>query len=180
MNKGLLSGLVLLIIGLVCGVLLAFINSITAPIIKDNADKIILDSLAEVYTGASNYKLTEIEGNGNVDKLFFLADKTTNETVAIIYSVKAEGYQSTVSMLISVEKNTSSEYIVKGYKVVSQGETSGIGDKIVGHDFKMVNVSVANLTTFDAVSGATFSSNAVKACFESIGTRVASDFGGAQ
>lgn len=180
MNKNLLPGVVLLVIGLICGVLLAFINSITAPIIKANADKIILDSLAEVYTGASSYNLTEEEGTGNVDKLFILSDKTSGDTVAIIYSVKAEGYQSTVNMLIAVEFVNSSEYIVKGYKVVSQGETSGIGDKIVNHDFKMVNASITNLSTFDAVSGATFSSGAVRTCFESVSTRVASDFGGAQ
>lgn len=180
MNKNLLPGLVLLVIGLVCGVLLAFVNSITAPIIKDNADKIILDSLAEVYNGASNYDLTEEEGAGSVDKLFILSDKTSGDTVAIIYSVKAEGYQSTVNMLIAIEKDSSNAFIVKGYKVVSQGETSGIGDKILDHDFKMVNVAITNLSTFDAVSGASFSSGAVRTCFESVGARVASDFGGAQ
>ncbi len=180
MNKGLISGLVLLVIGLVCGVLLAFVNSLTAPVIQENADRIVLESLGEVYEGASNYKLTEVAGTGNVVKVFYLNDKTSDETIAIIYSVKAEGYQSTVSMLIAIEMNSSNQYVVAGYKVVSQGETSGIGDKIVGYDFKMENEVITNLATFDAVAGATFSSDAVRTCFELVGLRVAADFGGAQ
>ena len=180
MNKGLISGLVLLVIGLVCGVLLAFVNSFTAPIIKENADRVILESLGEVYDGAANYTLDEVAGSGNVEKLFYLKDKTSGDTVAIIYSVKAEGYQSTVSMLIAVEKNSSDEFVVAGYKIVSQGETSGIGDKIVGHDFKMDNVVITNLTAFDGVAGASFSTTAVRTCFESVGSRAATDFGGAQ
>lgn len=181
MNKGLISGLVLLVIGLVCGVLLAFVNSFTAPIIKENADKVVLESLGEVYEGASNYTLDEVEGGNNVDKLFFLKDKTSGDTVAIIYSVQAEGYQSTISMLIAIEVNGSNEFVVAGYKVVSQAETSGIGDKIVGYDFEMEGEIITDLTAFDGVAGpsAIFSKNAVRACFVTVGERVAADFGGA-
>ena len=179
MKKGLVSGLVLLIIGIVCGALLAGINAVTAPIIKANADQKVLDSLNDVYPNSSNYDLETIEEDGDVSTLFVLSDKTSGDTVAIIYSVSAYGYQSDVSMLIAVEKNNENQLLVVGYTVVSQGETSGIGDQIVGHDFKMDGKVITDLATFDAVSGASYSSGAVRTCFESVGSRAQADFGGA-
>jgi Na+-translocating ferredoxin:NAD+ oxidoreductase RnfG subunit len=179
MNKGLISGVVLLVIGLVCGLLLAVVNSFTSVIIKANEDAIVLASLNEVYEGSGNYDLDIVNGSGAIDKIYVLRDKLDDSIVAIVYSVKAFGYQSDIKMLIAVEKNDQSALVFAGYKVLSQAETPGIGDVIIGYDFKMDGQLITNIDAF-AGPTATFTSNAVKTCFQLVSARVAADFGGIQ
>ena len=173
MNKGLISGLVLLSIGLVCGILLSVINYFTAPIIKEEEDKIKYAALAEFYT-LSDYDLSEVEGSGDFGTIYILKEKDTDTIEALVYTVSAQGYSDSqkVQMLIAVNSDLS----VEGYKVVSHQETTGFGADIVDNDF---NVDVINdISGFDSVSGVTKTSDAIKACFTLISQRITSDLGG--
>jgi len=164
MNKGLVSGLVLLTLGLISGLLLAVVNSFTAPVISENEKLIKYAAIEEFYTLA-DYDLTEITlTSGPVDTIFVLKDKTTGNVEAAVYSVKEYGYQSYVKMLIAIDKSNT----VAGYKVVEQGETAGLGTQSVTHDFQMNGVTVPSLDSFDSISGSTITSNAVKACFSDV------------
>jgi len=174
MSKGFISGTVLLILGLVCGLLLATINSFTAPKILETENKVKYDAIAEFYNLA-NYTIEEVKvENSIVDTLYLLTNTTTNSLDSIVYSVKQYGYQSDIKMLIAI----NGDYTVHGYKVVEQAETPGYGSKSVGFDFGLEGESIDNIDAFDAIAGATYSSNAVKDCFEAVFDRVASDFGG--
>ncbi|MDD3123799.1 MAG: FMN-binding protein [Candidatus Izemoplasmatales bacterium] len=173
MNKGLVSGLVLLALGLLCGVLLAGVNSFTAPIIKDLEDQVKYTALAEFYT-LSDYTIEEIAVSNNkiLDTIFVLKDITSGEVLAAVYSVKSYGYQSNVKLLIAVEKDLS----IKGYKVVEQGETAGLGSQSVTFSFMATGVGtdITDISGFDSISGSTITSNAVYRCFNEVSTYVAS------
>lgn len=172
MKKGLVSGLVLLALGLVCGLILAGVNAITAPVIAENEYQAKLAILSEFYQ-VDDYNVELLELSGAIDSVFLLKNKTNNALEKAVYSVRAYGYQSDIVMLIAINANMT----VDKYKVVSQGETAGIGDVIVGYNFKMTGENIANLDAF-AGPTAVFSANAVRACFQLVGVRAAIDFAG--
>jgi Na+-translocating ferredoxin:NAD+ oxidoreductase RnfG subunit len=172
MNKGLVSGLVLLSLGLLCGILLSAVNYFTAPKIKEVEDAIKYEALSGFYTLA-NYDLSEVEGTGNFGTIFILKAKGTEDIQAIVYTVSTEGYSGVIEMLIAVNEDLS----VEGYAVTKQTETPGLGDKIVGHDFNVDTLT--DLSNFDGVAGASdYSSPAVKQIFQLVSERVEADLGG--
>ncbi len=193
MNKGLVSGLVLLVFGLVCGLLLSVVNSFTAPIIQTEEQKIKYEVIGEFYD-LNNYTVNEVDLSGDynmvtvnifnnnvdvkvtVDAKYELTGKTDGTLDAIVYSVKAYGYNTTdpIQMMIAV----NSDMTIKNYKVVAQQETSGFGSKIVGYDFGVTGDNVSDISNFDGISGVTYSSRAVLACFTAVQQRAATDFGG--
>jgi len=174
MNKGLISGLVLLVIGVICGLLLAVVNYLTVDRITEEENKIKYAALEEFYTLA-DYDITESEGEGSIGTIYFLKEKDTDNIEAVIYLVSAKGYSSTmdVEMLIAINSDLS----VEGYKVTAHQESSGFGADIVDNNFGVNDID--DLSGFQAVSGVTVTSNAIKTCFTLVSQRVTSDLGGA-
>ena len=190
MNKGLVSGIVLMVFGVVCGLLLAVVNYYTAPVIEEQEIEIKREALAEIYN-LDNYTYTESDFEQNfidinvdlfnrelstkasVDSIYYLTNKTSGEVDALVYLISAYGYDATpIQMLIGVNKDLT----IQGYKVVSQHETTGYGSKIVDRDFSVSDID--DLSTYDGIAGVTFSSKAVLASFTIIQDRVEADFGG--
>ena len=171
MNSGLKSGLVLLVLGIICGTLLALVNSFTQPLIEQIEEKEKYEALGEFYV-LDDFDLTvkeNVNENG-VQSIFVLKQNGTIE--AIVYQVAATGYNGPVTMLIAVNK----DFTVEGYKVINHKEDAGFGADIVENDF---NVStVTDLSGFDSVAGATFTSRAIKECFNIVSQRAGTDFGG--
>ena len=173
MNKGLVSGLVLLTLGLVCGLLLSLVNQFTAPRIEEQENLIKFAALAEFYT-LEDYDLSEVDGTDGVSTIYVLKTKGTDDIAALVYSVSAQGYSDSqpVEMLIAVNNDLT----VEGYKVVNHKESSGFGADIVNNDFK---VDVINdLSQFDTVAGITKTSDAIEECFNLVSQRIGSDLGG--
>lgn len=186
MNKGLKSGLVLLVLGLISGVLLAAINHFTAPIIADVEEQAQYNALKEFYFDVNDpnyanesltntYDVTKLDYKGQpVSAIFVVKEKGTDTIISLGYLVSANGYSSSspITMLIVVNSDLS----VRGYKVVSHTESPGYGADIVGNDFNVH--SITDLSGFDAVAGVTFTSNGILHCFELVAERAANDFGG--
>lgn len=173
MNKGLISGLVLLVIGVVCGLLLAVVNYFTVDRITAEENKIKYAVLEEFYS-LSDYDISETEGEGSFSTIYFLKEKGTDNIEAVIYTVSAKGYSSTtdVEMLIAI----NSDFSVEGYKVTTHQESSGFGADIVDNDFSVDEID--DLSNFQAVAGVTVTSTAIKTCFTLVSQRVSSDLGG--
>ncbi len=174
MNKGFISGLVLLAIGVVCGLLLSVVNYFTAPKIKEVEDAIKYEALAEFYTLA-DYDLSEAEGTGDVGTIFILKAKGTETIEALVYTVSAQGYSGAsqkIQMLIAVNADLS----VEGYKVVSHAESTGFGADIVDNDFNVTQIT--DLSGFDSVANVTETSNGILTCFTLVSQRVGNDLGG--
>jgi Na+-translocating ferredoxin:NAD+ oxidoreductase RnfG subunit len=168
-NKGLISGLVLLSLGLICGILLAFVNELTADRIEAEELRLKFEAIKEFYD-VDDYIQEEVlleEGS-----IFVLRNKSSNDIEHLVYSLSAKGYGDDVEMLVAVNRDLS----VEGYTVTFQNESPGIGTKIVGNDFNYNEAD--DLSGFDAISGATVSSNAVRDIFEQVADRVEDDFGG--
>lgn len=186
MNKGLRSGLVLLLLGIISGTLLAFVNYFTAPLIAAAEEKLQWDALKEFYYDVNdpNYDTYDLKNmfdlskndypNSDVSSIFVLKDKTTGDIDALGYLVSADGYSSSspITMLIVVNNDLT----VRGYKVVNHTESPGYGADIVENDFNIQTIT--DLSGFDAVAGVTFTSDGILRCFELVSERVANDFGG--
>lgn len=157
MKKSLITGLVLAFFAIVCGALLAIVNSFTAPVIKAHEEEKIQESIAVVYEGFNKdeYKAEKFTRDG-AKEAYYIIKLDTDEKVAVIYIVESQGYASKIRMMIGVDK----EYKVTGYTVISQAETKG---DITAHDFNMSGKD--DLSTFDKLAGSTYSSKAVKKNF---------------
>ncbi len=172
MNNSLKSGLVLLVIGLVCGILLAFVNSITAPEIAANELASKMEAI-ESYYDLEDYDYDVLEDIEGLEALFVL--KQDNVIEALVYQVSATGYNGPVTMLIAVNKDLT----VEGYKVLTHKEDAGFGADIVANDFNIAEIAnVGTYEDFDSVSGATYTSKAIWGCFNIVAQRVSDDFGG--
>ncbi|MFA5290203.1 MAG: FMN-binding protein [Candidatus Izemoplasmatales bacterium] len=183
MNKGLISGLVLLCLGVVCGVLLATVNHFTAGIIHENAIKEKREMLRQFYPDIDSYDLDEIELEGDINSLYLLKDKTTHDVYAAIYGVSAIAYKGRVNMLIAID----ADFTVRDYAFVGNSGTEGLGLTLADLDFGMTGVLISDWATeFDALSGVTVTSigygpaydGGVRRCFELVAGRVVADFGG--
>ncbi|MBP5343277.1 FMN-binding protein [bacterium] len=160
MKNNLITGLVLSIFALICGLFLSLVNSFTEPVIKERTEQKINDSIMEVCEIYKNNKDTysidkESITHEEVDSVYLVKDENGN-AVEAIYIVSAKGYASTIQMMISVTK----EHKIEKSIVISSQETKG---NIKTHDFKMDGKD--SLDSFDKLSGSTISSKAVRKCF---------------
>jgi len=174
MKKALTSGIVLLILGVVCGLLLGIVNAFTAPIIQANETREKYESLAQFYPAYADFTIVEVyPETGDIDTIYLL--KTGDTVEYAVYSVASIGYKTDVMMMIAVNKDLT----VQGYSFIGNSGTEGIGLDIASSDFGMPqNALITDTATFfDGISGATITSNAVKACFDLVAARAASDLG---
>lgn len=150
----------LLVISIVVAGLMAFINDLTAPIIADNNEKALNNSLAELID-ADNY-----EKMGFNDCVAYVAE-ANGEKLGVIIQNYEKGYGGTVEILTGV--NNDGEIV--GVKILNHSETPGLGANATNESFrnqykgKSGNIKVSKTTSSDteikAISGATVTSKAV-------------------
>ncbi len=154
MNDSIKSVVVLVSICLVVTVLLAGVNFVTAPIIKETQDKIKYESLYEVMPDATGFEDVALTD-------------TMPETVTGIYKEAAgNGYAITVS--------TSSQYsngdmmftlgldangAITAVKLIQYTESKDFGADYPG---RYVGVDAGSVSGVDTVAGVTYSSEAFK------------------
>lgn len=149
--------LVLFIISGIVTALLAFANSITAPVIAERAQQSVNEARASVLQGAEEFETVDFT-NDCVTEL--VRDKNGAGYCA---SVTVKGYGGDIDMIVGVDTDGA----VTGVKIISMSETAGLGAKtndekwlaqfIGGSEFKVTKDGGA----IDAVSAATISSRAV-------------------
>ncbi|MCK7479150.1 MAG: hypothetical protein M0C28_18610 [Candidatus Moduliflexus flocculans] len=114
MKKGLTSGLVLLVLGLIAGLLLGVVNTVTAPIIAANELREKLTALEVFYPDIQTaYDVAEVTvGENGIESIFVLKTKGTETIVAAVYSVKKMGYKTAAAMLIAVNADGTVQWIL--------------------------------------------------------------------
>lgn len=167
--------LVLLIVGIVAGGVLAYSNSITAPIIAEQQKAGSLGAFAEVFPEADDFLPIEeallneiIANNSYVQEVYEV--KSGEETIGYGFKTISSGYGGD---LITVS-GFSLDGTVAGIRVIENSETPGLGTKVVeepayqesyvGKSASEELVVVASPAADNEVlllSGATISSNGV-------------------
>lgn len=166
----------LFIITAVAGLLLAFVNSTTAPVIaQQEADK-LQAALSSTYPDAEEFipidegKLTSVQGeNPNIQQVY--EAKKGGETQGFVFDVLGRGgYGGDIQFVVGV--NGESKEII-GYDVLRSAETPGLGTQVAeepfvgtvkGNTMEEPLVAAAEPTAdndVQAISGTTISVNAI-------------------
>ena len=102
MNKPLKYSIFLTVLGIIAGFLLAFVNSITAPVIEARKKEEVIKALQEHFD-YQDFSVSKIANYNDktITDIFFAFDN--NKLAAVIYQTKASGYQSDVVALVSIK-----------------------------------------------------------------------------
>lgn len=147
---------------LVVTALLAYINMVTSPIIKEAEEKAAADARAEVLSEADEFEQLDINLPEGVTEAY----KAKNEA-GYVFMLTTKGYGGDIKLICGIKNDGSIEMT----KTLSHGETSGIGSKVVGNDSsyreQYKGKTADDYDSVDAVTGATISSKAYKKAIES-------------
>ena len=152
--------LVLVVICLVITGALAYINSITAPIIEQNSIKAADEARAELLPSADSF--TAYDGDLVVleaDKVFVTECYIADNDTGMVVTVKSKSFGGLLTEMVGIT----------GVKVTAHADTPGLGTKAQEPSYLEQYVGLDSYSAFTAkddtnvthVSGATISSNAV-------------------
>ncbi|MBE7013797.1 MAG: RnfABCDGE type electron transport complex subunit G [Ruminococcaceae bacterium] len=145
-----------LVLFLICGIstgLLSFVNSLTAPVILENAKNQELLANKEVLPEASEFSIVAEDISEGKDNL--------GNVVGYAVKVSPNGYGGKINMIVGVK----CDYTVSGVEILSMSETPGLGakaqDKAFLNQFVKKDKSMKLKEDITAISGATITSTAV-------------------
>lgn len=158
---------VLVVVALVCGGLLAYINQLTKPAIDAQAEKALADGIKAVLA-ADNVKVESTEEvTRNIDgkDQTFVVYKTDKGTA--VQSTDPNGFGGNLKVLVGFNE----EGVILGYTVLEHAETPGLGAKasewfqegqpgcVVGKDPGSINMTVSkDGGDIDAITASTITS----------------------
>lgn len=154
MNKILKLGVFLAVVSAIAGGALAFANEMTAPVIAANNEKTEKAALLQMYPDAPESDFEEVE---------FKSESTTVQKVykyndLFIFNMKVSGYKDGTTFLVSINSN---DKIIDNFLAMSNGDTKGLGSKVLEDDFKNSLLQKSSEEELDTISGATVSSQPV-------------------
>lgn len=154
MNKILKLGLFLGFVSAVAGGALAFANQMTAPVIAYNNEKAEKEALLVMYPG------TTVEDFETTD---FTVESTTIQKVykygdIYVFNMKVSGYKDGTTFLVGIN---SKDKTIDNYMGISNGDTKGLGSKVLDEPFKEGLLGKDASGALDTISGATVSSKPV-------------------
>lgn len=167
-------GLTLLIIAAIAAGCLALLNSVTAPVIAENAKQASYGKFYEVL--GDQVEIDEIDPDefasiqSQYPKILSILDyKQDGQVLGYIFTTTSNGYGGAMENAILINVDGS----IAGYRNLSNGETPGFGATISEESYysRYEGKSVAEADSLvlgtggdneiEAISGATISSNAV-------------------
>ena len=166
MNKLVSSIIVLLLLVVLGGGGVYFVNMQTEPTIKENAFLAEETNLKQLLPDASSTDYTQIDvkDSDTIEKIFKV------DGVGYAFKMNVSGFKDGSTFMVALDENSE---IVAVY-VISNGDTEGIGDKVLKEDFASDMVgSVANKDRLDTISGATMSSKPITQGIEEAATYLA-------
>ncbi|EOC99836.1 RnfABCDGE type electron transport complex subunit G [Caldisalinibacter kiritimatiensis] len=170
-------GLMLLLITSVAAIVLAFSNNVTSDIIAEVEAKANDEARKEVLPQADSFKQISEETMksilSNNERVMDIYAGYSNDTL-VGYTIKTKniepGYAGDIEMIVGISQDGK----VTGVKVVSHGETPGLGanaetpeyrgqyeGKSVDNELIVVKSEPANENEIQAITGATITSRAV-------------------
>ena len=148
--------LVLVIICLVVSALLGFTNSVTAPIVEENERIKAEETRQSVLAGAESF--TEIDCD--TEALGITSAYKEDSGKGYVITAARKGYGGDVVVTVGIDSDGK----VVGLNANVSTETTGVGSKAGQPDYtgKYIGLS-GNASGVDKISGATYSSTAVRA-----------------
>ena len=146
------------ILGLICVLaagLLAGVNALTRSKIAEQAQAEELLGLKEVMPQAEKFIPVGIAP----DVLYYKAVDRQGTLLGFVFKASEKGYSSVIQTLAGMNL----QGVISAVKVISQNETPGLGMRITENKFtdQFRNQDALNLSTVQAITGATISSRAV-------------------
>lgn len=141
----------------VAGGALSFANQMTAPVIKANEEKAEKESLLKMYPDATVNDFEAITDDG------IMADHPEVQGIykygdLVIFKMSVTGYDKGTVFLVSIDPATN---VIDGFQAISNGDTKGIGSKIMDDEFKNSVIGQDASAHLDTISGATYTSTPV-------------------
>lgn len=165
-------GITLFLITAISALVLAVVNSYTAPVIAENTAKKQAESMKKVVTDAINFnKLNTSDYTALIEYTsavtgIYEGVNSNGEVCGYAVLVSSGGYGGDISMAVGI----SDDLKVLGIDIITQTETPGLGSRCEDEAFKAQFVGKESITVvksgakedeIDAISGATRTSNAV-------------------
>ncbi len=159
MNEFVKPTLVLAVICLVITVLLSVCHEITQPIILEGERKAAEEARTQVLTEADAFEQIEGEFPEGVQEVYAAANGS-----GYTVTVTSKGYASDpLKVMIGLKADGTIERI----KMLANNETPGLGSKVSNEDFTSQFEGMdESMNGFQAIGGATLSSNAMKRAME--------------
>ena len=158
---------VLTLICLVCAALLAYLNSVTRPIIEKTEADIAEAARSEVLPDSGGFTLLDVAlPEGSVVTEVYKAANGSG----YVFMITGNGYggKGTMKLITSVDPDGN----IIATKTLSHAETAGMGSKTAGDDYRQqwTGISADTMDEVNAITGATISSthylNSMRSVFE--------------
>lgn len=152
--------LVLVCICLVVTALLAYINSVTSPIIAKAEQEKTEQAMSEVLADADGFEKLEFE---NLPERVTEVYSATNGS-GYVFMLTTKGYGGDMKLICGMK----SDGTIEQCKTLSHAETSGLGSKTAEDPYRnqYSGKNADTLSEVDAITGATISSTAYKNAIE--------------
>lgn len=152
--------LVLVCICLVVTALLAYINSVTSPIIAKAEQEKTEQAMSEVLTEAEGFRPVEVDNLPDRVTEIYSAENGSG----YVFMLTTKGYGGDMKLICGIK----SDGTIEQCKTLSHSETSGLGSKTAEDPYRnqYCGKSSDTLSEVDAISGATISSTAYKNAIE--------------
>lgn len=156
-------GFILFAITAFAALVLAIVNSFTAPVIAENNKRAQDIAMKKVLPEAENFEQLEYlnDGKDSVREIY------SGGGAGVVVKVSPNGYGGKIDMVVGVD----ADYKVTGIEIIAQTETAGLGTNCTKDSFKAQFVgktdsikvvkSGAKDNEIDAISSATITSKAV-------------------
>ena len=166
MNKTIKLAVFLGVVAAISGLLLGFVNSITEPIIEAKALEEEKANLELMYPNGE-FEVVNYSDDDDVIISVYKANGTD-----YVFKATAIGYNSSTPIIALV--GVDSKGAITNVVTLQQQETNGIGSKVFeSENINNLYVGKDNINDIDMLSGATFTSTAMKTImtnvFEALG-----------
>lgn len=145
--------LILLIV--LCGGALYGANLITAPQIEKQAVNSEKDNLQKVLEDVDldEYQQVEVDKDSkNIEKIFKVQSKEY-----YVFKMKVAGFHDGTTFMVAIDRNDT----IVGFYAIENGDTEGIGKKILNPEFKDSMIGKKTSEHLDVITGATITSQPV-------------------
>ncbi len=135
MRDGVRMALVLLIIGAVCGGLLAGVNAWTGPIIETRAQQEFMETLRRFFPDVDRIDEESVDGEG-----YFVCYDSAGNLLGVVAQAKASGYgDGPIQYNLAVDNAGN----IVGIRISSHTETPGIGNFIETEEWQQQIVGLS-------------------------------------